>query len=90
MQRTLAYKFPFAIGVGVSARGRNVLMLAGLALALARPAPAGELNAVASDKSALTFEFHEMGVPVDGRFTIFEWSECEAMVYAHRVDSLLL
>jgi len=26
----------------------------------------------------------------DGRFTIFEWSECEAMVYAHRVDSLLL
>jgi hypothetical protein len=26
----------------------------------------------------------------DGRFTIFEWSECEAMVHAHRVDALLL
>jgi hypothetical protein len=26
----------------------------------------------------------------DGRFTIFEWSECEIMVHAHRVDALLL
>ncbi len=26
----------------------------------------------------------------DGRFTIFEWSDCEAMVHAHRVDALLL
>ncbi len=26
----------------------------------------------------------------DGRFTIFAWSECEAKVYAHRVDALLL
>jgi hypothetical protein len=26
----------------------------------------------------------------DGRFTIFEWSECEAMVHAHRLDALLL
>jgi sensor domain DACNV-containing protein len=26
----------------------------------------------------------------DGRFTIFEWSSCEAMVHAHRVDVLLL
>lgn len=26
----------------------------------------------------------------DGRFTIFAWSPCEEMVYAHRVDSLLL
>jgi hypothetical protein len=26
----------------------------------------------------------------DGRFTIFEWSPCEAMVHAHRVDVLLL
>lgn len=26
----------------------------------------------------------------DGRFTIFEWSECEAMVHAHRVEVLLL
>jgi len=26
----------------------------------------------------------------DGRFTIFEWSECEAKVHAHRVDALLL
>jgi len=26
----------------------------------------------------------------DGRFTIFAWSPCEAMVHAHRVDVLLL
>jgi hypothetical protein len=26
----------------------------------------------------------------DGRFTIFEWSPCEAMVCGHRVDALLL
>lgn len=26
----------------------------------------------------------------DGRFTIFSWSPCEAMVHAHRVDTLLL
>jgi hypothetical protein len=26
----------------------------------------------------------------DGRFTVFEWSPCEAMVHAHRVDVLLL
>ena len=26
----------------------------------------------------------------DGRFTVFEWSPCEAMVHAHRVDALLL
>jgi hypothetical protein len=26
----------------------------------------------------------------DGRFTIFEWPACEAMVHAHRVDALLL
>jgi hypothetical protein len=26
----------------------------------------------------------------DGRFTIFVWSPCEAMVHAHRVDTLLL
>jgi hypothetical protein len=26
----------------------------------------------------------------DGRFTIFEWSECEETVHAHRVDALLL
>ncbi|HET7217467.1 MAG TPA: hypothetical protein VFJ02_05445 [Vicinamibacterales bacterium] len=26
----------------------------------------------------------------DGRFTIFAWSPCEAMVHAHRVESLLL
>jgi hypothetical protein len=26
----------------------------------------------------------------DGRFTIFEWSSCESMVHAHRVDVLLL
>jgi hypothetical protein len=26
----------------------------------------------------------------DGRFTIFAWSECEEIVHAHRVDSLLL
>jgi hypothetical protein len=26
----------------------------------------------------------------DGRFTIFAWSECEGMVHAHRVESLLL
>jgi hypothetical protein len=26
----------------------------------------------------------------DGRFTIFEWSSCEAMVHAHRVEALLL
>ncbi len=26
----------------------------------------------------------------DGRFTIFEWPACEAMVHAHRVNSLLL
>ncbi|MBZ5723560.1 MAG: hypothetical protein LAP87_01050 [Acidobacteriia bacterium] len=26
----------------------------------------------------------------DGRFTIFEWSPCEAMVHAHRIEALLL
>jgi len=26
----------------------------------------------------------------DGRFTVFEWSKCDAMVHAHRVDALLL
>jgi hypothetical protein len=26
----------------------------------------------------------------DGRFTIFAWSPCEAMVHAHRVETLLL
>jgi Probable sensor domain DACNV len=26
----------------------------------------------------------------DGRFTVFEWSRCEEMVHAHRVDVLLL
>ena len=26
----------------------------------------------------------------DGRFTIFKWSPCEAMVHAHRVEALLL
>jgi hypothetical protein len=26
----------------------------------------------------------------DGRFTIFEWSPCEAMVHGHRVEVLLL
>ncbi|HYL81808.1 MAG TPA: hypothetical protein VEU07_13400 [Candidatus Acidoferrum sp.] len=26
----------------------------------------------------------------DGRFTVFAWSPCEEMVYAHRVDALLL
>ena len=27
---------------------------------------------------------------VDGRFTIFEWSVCDATVHAHRVEALLL
>jgi hypothetical protein len=26
----------------------------------------------------------------DGRFTIFAWSQCEGMVHAHRVETLLL
>jgi DNA integrity scanning protein DisA with diadenylate cyclase activity len=26
----------------------------------------------------------------DGRFTVFEWSPCEEMVHAHRLDVLLL
>jgi len=26
----------------------------------------------------------------DGRFTIFAWSPCEAMVHAHKVETLLL
>jgi hypothetical protein len=26
----------------------------------------------------------------DGRFTVFAWSPCEAMVHAHRVEALLL
>jgi DNA integrity scanning protein DisA with diadenylate cyclase activity len=26
----------------------------------------------------------------DGRFTVFSWSPCEAMVHAHRVETLLL
>jgi hypothetical protein len=26
----------------------------------------------------------------DGRFTVFEWSDCEHMVHAHRVETLLL
>jgi hypothetical protein len=26
----------------------------------------------------------------DGRFTIFQWSPCEGMVHAHRVEALLL
>jgi hypothetical protein len=26
----------------------------------------------------------------DGRFTVFEWSECESMVRAHRIEALLL
>ena len=26
----------------------------------------------------------------DGRFTVFEWSACDAMVHAHRLDVLLL
>jgi hypothetical protein len=26
----------------------------------------------------------------DGRFTVFEWSPCESMVHAHRIEALLL
>jgi hypothetical protein len=26
----------------------------------------------------------------DGRFTVFQWSECETMVHAHRIEALLL
>ena len=26
----------------------------------------------------------------DGRFTVFEWSDCEGMVHAHRLEVLLL
>jgi hypothetical protein len=26
----------------------------------------------------------------DGRFTIFQWSPCDEMVHAHRVEALLL
>jgi hypothetical protein len=26
----------------------------------------------------------------DGRFTVFEWSPCETMVHAHRIEALLL
>jgi len=26
----------------------------------------------------------------DGRFTVFEWSTCESMVHAHRIEALLL
>ena len=26
----------------------------------------------------------------DGRFTVFAWSSCDNMVYAHRVEALLL
>ncbi len=26
----------------------------------------------------------------DGRFTVFAWSPCDALVHAHRVESLLL
>lgn len=26
----------------------------------------------------------------DGRFTVFEWSPCENMVHAHRIEALLL
>ena len=26
----------------------------------------------------------------DGRFTVFAWSPCEAMVHAHRVEALLV
>jgi len=48
---------------------RILLLLSGLALA--RLVPATELNAVETDRSALTFVFREMGVPVDGRFKKF-------------------
>jgi polyisoprenoid-binding protein YceI len=43
----------------------------GVSLALATGALAAEFNAVQADKSALTFVFREMGVPVDGRFKRF-------------------
>ncbi len=46
---------------------------AGLALLLAAArAPAAELTSVDSGRSALSFVFHEMGVPVDGRFRRFD------------------
>ena len=39
------------------------------------------------------FDQHETLAPVasqDGRFTVFAWSQCEEMVHAHRVESLLM
>jgi polyisoprenoid-binding protein YceI len=42
-----------------------------LGLALSTGTRAAEINTVQTDKSALTFVFHEMGVAVDGRFTKF-------------------
>jgi polyisoprenoid-binding protein YceI len=42
-----------------------------LAGALAARAPAAELHSVVADKSAVTFVFREMNVPVDGRFRKF-------------------
>ena len=42
-----------------------------LAAALAARVPAAEIHSVVADKSALTFVFREMNVPVDGRFRKF-------------------
>lgn len=41
------------------------------ALAIATSVQAGEFNAVQADKSAVTFVFRQMGVPVEGRFGRF-------------------
>lgn len=77
-----------------SARVQEVIVtepVEGMAASTVNPSELGGTRHL----SAAQFVFDQRGASAlvasqDGRFTIFQWSPCEEMVHAHRVEALLL
>jgi len=77
-----------------SARVQEVIVtepVEGMAAATVNPSELGGTRHL----SAAQFVFDQRDASAlvasqDGRFTIFQWSPCEEMVHAHRVEALLL
>jgi hypothetical protein len=77
-----------------SARVQEVIMtepVEGMAASTVNPSELGGTRHL----SAAQFVFDQRNASAlvasqDGRFTIFQWSPCEGMVHAHRVEALLL
>lgn len=58
--------------------------------AVTEPIKGGQAGIVHPEQLGGTRHLPAAQFTQDGHFTVFEWSECESMVHAHKLDVLLL